>query len=436
MSALNGAVPLTYEQDRYRARSADPSWTHKNVRITYEIRGPLDVAAFGEAVDGFVRRHDALRMRFHRSGDGALVQQAQPVHDGDRYLQCQRVAANSPEQFAGYASALLSRDVLAPWAGEEPPFHLRLLRYDNEHHAMLATFQNVVFDGRAHHLFDHEIWRDYAALTRGESPDRHAAPSFAAAAARQRSRGGADQVARAVTSWRDRLDFSARHRWVRPSNAVETADGAVRADFVGPAAVALRRSCEERGYTVMQWTTAAFARALAVCAGQRGVSLWTSMDSRGSADRDVVGMFAGVCPLPVREPGADLLTVAAEVRGGLLRALRHQQVTAEDVRRLTAAAESDAGARIDRDIYLNLRRYEGDYRPSRRLEALRVATDTYPLRRITVEDTAVLHLRCNEFRDAVLINLRYDGRRVGASLARSIVDHMAAAMTDGYAGPS
>ncbi|MER6214396.1 MULTISPECIES: condensation domain-containing protein [unclassified Streptomyces] len=432
LNAPAGPVPLTFEQERYLAKTRAGGWTTKNVRLSYEILGPFDTELFTEAVRAFVARHDALRLRLAEDGAGGWAQQAHPLVDDETVVERQAVTAASAEQFSRYASALLSRDFVQPWDGERRPFALRLLRRDAGHHAFLANFPNLVFDGRAHQLFASEIWRDYRALLRGE-PAACEAPSFAAAALGQRTRTGPLLRERARDSWRERLGEAVRSPWERPSGAVATEDGSCRAELSGPAVEALRAACERERCTPLQRVVAAFVGALAQQAGQRRVALWTSMDSRLTRQQDVVGMFAASCPLVVREPGAAPEAVLGTVRGQLLEALRHQRVTSADVAALTAEAEAGAGRPYGRDIVLHLRRFDGPSGRTAQDGALRITPDAYPLRRITFDNPAALHLRCDEHRDRIVLDLLYDGGRVGRPLARAVLDGLVHGLVRGAA---
>jgi Condensation domain len=419
-------VPFTYEQEWYHA-NVRKAGTHKNVRLSFEILGPLDRELFDFAVHSFVARHDAVRMDLlpdtERSADTA--QRVRPLGPDERVLFHQEVTAASAAQFDRYASVVLSRDFLTPWPADGGrPYTLRLLRYDAEHHAFLATFQNLVFDGRAHHLLAHEVWRDYVALLRGE-PIPPGAPSFAAAARRQRAAFGPRHLQRAQDSWRDRLGFAALHRWCRPDHAAPSDDGAVRTELREREVTVLREACAREHSTVMQWVVSAFVRAVAQCSGRQRLSLWTSIDSRRAAELDVVGMFAGAAPLKVLDGTAALPDVRAEVGGQILEALRYQQLTAREMKKLVEDHGPDGGW-LGRDVYVNLRRFEGDYRERRDDSGLRATADAYPVRRITFANGSALHLRCDEYRNRLFINLVFDGQRVGRSLALAVLGCLAA----------
>ncbi|WP_405853924.1 condensation domain-containing protein [Streptomyces sp. NBC_01515] len=440
MSGLTGfgagtPFPLTYEQDRFHTKTRSSGWSHKNVQLGFEILGDLDTGALTDAVRAFVLRHDALHLQMAPAPGPHPQQWTRPIAADEEVVRCVNVKAASPGQFSRYASALLSRDCVTPWSyGTQRPFRIRLLRHDENHHALLATFQNLVFDGRAHHLFGHEVWRDYQALRNGEPlPDN--APSFAEAAVRQRAKTGVRQRERAVASWRERLAALTRLSWTAPAGSDHTeAGGMVGDELSGRTVAALRGTCAEFRFTVLQTTVGFFVAALAARTGRTEIGLWTSMDSRSSRDADVVGMFAGSCPLVVRDAAADALSVRTQVRDQLLNALRHQGLTAGDIAVLTREAEEVGGAPVNRDVYVNLRRFEGDSTVTDDGGRLRITDDAYPLQRITFHDRFALHLRCTEFRDRLCVDLLYDGRRADRRLARSILDDMLAGITAATGG--
>ncbi|AGL19155.1 condensation domain-containing protein [Actinoplanes sp. N902-109] len=424
MPALAESIPLTYEQDRYLARLEASGWAHKNVQLSYEILGALDAEALLAAVRAFVTRHDALHLQIAADGHGAARQHRQPLRPGEEPIEFVQVRAASVEQFNRYAAVLLSRDRLTPWRyGHERPYAIRLLRHDEHRHALLATFQNLVFDGRAHHLFGHEIWRDYELLRRGE-PVPVQAPSFVAAAHRQRSRTTAQRRERARESWRERLAFLARHQLFETGDTGRVVGGSVAATIEAAAAATFRRWCAHHRATVLQELVGAFAGALAARTGHRELGLWISMDTRTALDRDVVGMFAGTCPIVLADATADAAVVRSALRVQLARALTSQCLTAAEIAELTAQAGT--ARPVPREIYVNLRRFEGDHRPATASGALTLTPDAYPLRRISFQETNALHLRCTEFRDRIFLELIYDGIRADHALARTVLDDMIA----------
>jgi hypothetical protein len=181
----------------------------------------------------------------------------------------------------------------------------------------------------------------------------------------------------------------------------------------------LRHLCVHAKCTVMQWLVACMARAVAAATERPEVCLWASMDSRRSDERDVVGMFAGMSPLAVQRPTAPLREVVAEVRSAMLEGLRYQQLTAREFTEMTG--QSGAHGPLERDIRVNLRTFPGRYQPDRESGPLQVKADAYAFSRVRFTHGPALHLRCNEYADALLIDLLFDGQRARRPLAQTIL---------------
>jgi hypothetical protein len=146
------------------------------------------------------------------------------------------------------------------------------------------------------------------------------------------------------------------------------------------------------------------------------------MDSRRSDGQEVVGMFAGMSPIAVRRPTAPWDDVVGEVRAAMLEGLRYQQLTAREFTALSR--QSGAEGSLRRDIRLNIRTFPGRYQNNRAFDGLQVAADAYPFKRAASAHGPALHLRCDEYADALLIDLLFDGVRARRSMAQAILDRI------------
>lgn len=419
-------IPLTYEQDRYYGRSVGSAWAHRNVRASFRIEGPVDLDAFGAAITAFALRHDALHMRL----DDGASQRVRPLDPGEQLVTAQRLAASSVDQFSRYVEAVFARDVTRPWADDaQHPFTFRVFQRTERHHAFLATFQGVVFDGRSQHLFEREVWRDYLLFRLGQ-PTGGAAGSFAEAAKRQRARFGPEYSERAKALWRSRLEFLSRHRWVTPVDP-EPPTGRDEVGSVLDSAVTagLRESCPRNRCTPLQWIASAFVAAVAEHTGRTGVGLWTTTDSRTAADRDVVGMFAGVCPLVITDARADRHAVVKQMRQAIINSIRYAQLDWRDICELMSdfadLGSGDQAVPAFADIYMHLQKFDDDYHECKTIEpGLRVTFDAYPPRGLTLVTPAALHLLCEEFRNLIKIKIMFNSRRAGRPVAQAVLDAM------------
>lgn len=419
-------IPLTYEQDRYYGRSVRTKWAHRNVRASFRIEGPLDLDAFGAAIKAFALRHDALHMRL----DGGASQRVHPLDPDEQLVTAQRISASSVDQFSRYVEAVFTRDVTRPWADDaQHPFTFRVFQLNEQHHAFLATFQGVVFDGRSRHLFEREVWRDYHLLRIGQ-PAGSAAGSFAEAATRQQARFGPEYKERAKALYRSRLEFLSRHRWVTPVDPEPPTDRDEVESVLDSAVTAgLRESGRQNRYTPLQWIASAFVAAVAEHTGLAGVGLWTTTDSRTTADRDVVGMFAGTCPLVITDARADRRAVLKQMREAIINSTRYAQLGWRDIEELMSdfadPASSDQVVPAFADIYMHLQKFDDDYHECKTIEpGLRVTAGAYPPRGLTFVTPVALHLLCEEFRNLIEIKIMFNSRRAGRPVAQAVLDSM------------
>ncbi|WP_157999590.1 condensation domain-containing protein, partial [Nitrospirillum viridazoti] len=74
MSDVERTAPLSHAQERlWLLQRFNPADTAYNLTRAFRLRGPLDVAALGQALRAVAWRHAILRTRF-TEGDGAPIQ--------------------------------------------------------------------------------------------------------------------------------------------------------------------------------------------------------------------------------------------------------------------------------------------------------------------------------------------------------------------------
>jgi Condensation domain len=418
-------VPLTYEQDRHYGRSLRSTWPHRNVRVCFRIEGPVDLEAFGEAVRAFAFRHDALQMKPVAGDSGPPAQRIDPLDPADPIVTSQRLGASSVDQFSRYVEAVFTRDVRKPWADDgERPFTFRVFQLDEQHHAFLATFQRVVFDGKSHELFSREVWRNYHLLRHGQ-PIPGPADSFADAAVRQRARFGPEHKQRAKALWRERVEFLTENRWTTPVAPTPPTDHDLVGSVVDSEVTArLRESCRQNRCTPLQWITSSFVASVAEQTGRTGVGFWTTINSRTAADRDVVGTFTAACPLVITDARADRYAVLQQTREAIINSIRYAQLDWRDLEEVMTGFADPAVPGFE-DIYVNLLQFDAGYgQPAAEEPDLRVTADAYPPRGLRLLSNPALHLRCEEFRDLIQIKILFNGERAGRPVAQAVLDGM------------
>ncbi|HWS85805.1 MAG TPA: condensation domain-containing protein, partial [Pyrinomonadaceae bacterium] len=169
-------------------------------RVSWSLRGELDVEVFRSAWGNVVRSHPILRTVFLTEGlDEPLQVVRQHVELPWEYLDWQ--ASDAGEQSARFEALLDEERRCGFRPNEAPLMRLKLVRLGPRHHRFLWSYHHLLLDGWSVALVLREVSEGYEALRRG-----HAAPPTG-------SRPYRDYIAwlqrqdmrRAETYWRETL---------------------------------------------------------------------------------------------------------------------------------------------------------------------------------------------------------------------------------------
>ncbi|MEU6999199.1 amino acid adenylation domain-containing protein [Nonomuraea sp. NPDC046570] len=307
-------VPLSRPQERlWFLNRLDPDDAAYNMWIVRRLRGPLDVEAFGRAVDALVARHESLRTRF-------------PEVDGVPVVVVEPPGRVPVEIVRGDAAELVAARTNAPLdLAERPPLRVTLIEAGPVDHVLCVVAHHILGDGWSLNV----MLDDLAALYSGESP---AEPplQYGDVARWQLAQ---DQGA-AEAYWRDRLVG------LQPLDLpVDRPRGGARKgafhSFRLPAAQAerLAEAGRSRGATPFMTLMAAYQAVLAGQSGRRDLMVATVTSGRDRAALDkVVGYFADTLPIRVDAGGSPSFGELVErTRDSVLEAFAHQSVPLERV---------------------------------------------------------------------------------------------------------
>ncbi|MEQ0563558.1 non-ribosomal peptide synthase/polyketide synthase [Amycolatopsis sp. NEAU-NG30] len=155
--AVVGDVPLTpIQRWFFDAEPANPA--HFNQSVLVELDGPVDEEALRQAFDAVVAHHDALRLRFVRTGDG-WTQHNAPVEQATVLRTVSTVDLESAADEA-HASFDLAR----------PP-HLRALVTDGTRPRLFVAAHHLVVDAVSWGILLEDLERAYRHIQAGEKPD-------------------------------------------------------------------------------------------------------------------------------------------------------------------------------------------------------------------------------------------------------------------------
>ncbi|MBO1419783.1 amino acid adenylation domain-containing protein, partial [Streptomyces sp. FH025] len=317
--------PLSYAQQRlWFLDRFEPGSTEYTSMSVLRLRGALDRAALGAALDALVERHEALRTTFAER-DGRARQVVRPPHPVE--LPCRDVRPAALD-------ALLEEIAATPFdLATGPLLRAHLARLAEDEHVLVLAVHHIATDGWSMGVLGRDLGELYAAAVEGRRPQLPELPvRYTDFAAWQRAR--IDLAEADLEHWRTALAglTPLEPPTDRPRPAVRTKDGAL-VTFTLPAELTerLRERGREADGTLYTVLLAACQVLLARWAGQSDLAVGTVTSGRERGElHDVVGMFVNTLVLrgTVR-PEATFRELLAAARESVLTALAHQEVPFE-----------------------------------------------------------------------------------------------------------
>ncbi|GAA1300732.1 hypothetical protein Psi02_27630 [Planotetraspora silvatica] len=308
-----GSVPpLSHAQERlWFLEQYAPGTTVYTVPVTLRIEGELDETAVEPALLEVVRRHEALRMRFHTTGEGLPVVEI----DAEPRAGFRLETAEGPDE----ARDLIERELSRPFDLDEGPLVRALLvRLTPVDHVLMLAAHHLVTDGWS---FD-VILRELFAFIRGQSPDPPVV-QYGDYAVWQRDR----EYGREVAYWRERLagvpvlDLPTDEP--RPREMCHA--GAVHHFALD---VDLSATAHAHAATPYMVLLSAFQILLSRYSGQHDFAVGTPIAGRGLPELDgVAGMFVNTLAMRADLGGDPTFeTFLARTRESALDAYAHQEL--------------------------------------------------------------------------------------------------------------
>ncbi|WP_432010894.1 non-ribosomal peptide synthase/polyketide synthase [Streptomyces cucumeris] len=332
-----GDLPLSFAQQRlWFLDSFDDDGTEYLTPFGLRLRGELDTAALGAALDGLVARHEPLRTTFAEV-DGRGVQQVREPYRVE--LPLRDLSGTDGAGRARELEELLARETATPVdLRTGPPLRASLIRLADTEHILTLTMHHIVTDGWSTAVIGTDLTELYAAALAGRPAALPVLPiGYADYAAWQRDPdGGAALVEAQLEHWRERLAglVPLELPTDRPRPPVQTRNGALLEFALDAELVAGLRETGRRADGTL------FTALLATCqvlfarwSGQEDITVGTVTSGRERPELEhLVGMFVHTLVLRNRvradRPFPELL---AEVRATVLDAFAHQDVPFERI---------------------------------------------------------------------------------------------------------
>jgi amino acid adenylation domain-containing protein len=329
----HAVYPMSFAQERMwlvdRLRPGSPVY---NVMCTWEIRGPVSIAALAESLDDLLQRHGALRTRFSETSDG-LRQQIVACKLSLKVVDLRQVV---PPDRAVETETILQEAASLPFDLRNPPW-LRavLVRLADDESVLMLVMHHIASDGWSLGIVARELGQAYAARARGFAPTWPALPlQYPEYSVWQRQHLSGVGFARKIGYWRDRLqdlvplDLPTDRR--RP--AVQGDQGAT-VEFTIPAELeaALNATARRHQVTLYMLMLAALQVLLARYSGQNDIAVGSPVSGRSRREHEeLIGFFVNTVVMRGDLSGnptfSDLLS---RTRGFVLDALDYQEVPFE-----------------------------------------------------------------------------------------------------------
>ncbi|MEU3047370.1 condensation domain-containing protein [Streptomyces sp. NPDC006984] len=335
---------------------------------SYRISGALDIDRFIGSVEALVAGHEALRTEIFERPGGELRQRVVGPPDRARLITCKKVLSRSEDQFNRYIRHLVAGEQTKEWDAGTLPFRFRLFRYAPTVHAFVAGFSHTAVDGVGNEILMRDLMRIHREAITGHRPSSAPRRRFMESALRQ-----ADALEKRARGVREH-DFSGvppvTQFQVGSSGSLEdTGTLSRKSDFslAGQELATLRQLADRHGCTEFHWILAAFAMTIFQVTRQDRLKISIPVNLRGTADRDVVGMFVVAVPVLIDRPTVpeDMRRYPREVGTALLRATAMYRMGSPEVLDRSLAAQSQRwGARCRHDLTVNYRKVSGTSRHS------------------------------------------------------------------------
>jgi non-ribosomal peptide synthetase component F len=330
----SGPIPASFAQQRlWFLDQLEPGSASYNIPTAVRLKGDLDAAALGRALDEVLRRHEVLRTSFAseegvpRQVIGEATQLDLPVDD------LRGLSAEGREEAARRLVDAEARGQFDLSRG--PLLRARLVRLDEREHIVLVTMHHIASDGWSIGVLIREVALLYHAFREGKpSPLPEPALQYADYAAWQRDWLRGDVLRAQLDYWRGQLAgvSTLEIPTDRPRPAAMSHRGASRTAAVPKEVVdELKALGRKEGATPYMTLLAAFQVLLHRYSGQTDIPVGTPIAGRTRSELEgLIGFFVNTLVLRGDlSSDPSFREFLSRVRKAALGAYTHQDVPFE-----------------------------------------------------------------------------------------------------------
>ncbi len=294
--------PVSFAQQRlWFLDQFEPNSPFYNIPLAVRLRGPLDVSAFQQALNGLVERHETLRTTFG-SVDNQPVQLIAP--SGTLAMPLEDLSQLPPAERERESQRLAVAEARQPFnLSTGPLVRARLLRLSPSEHIALLTLHHIIADGWSMGVLVAEVAALYQAFANGRPSPLPPLPiQYADFAEWQRDWLAGETLENQLSFWKEHLGS---HPPVlelatdRPRPPVQTSNGATLARTLPrPLADALHELGRREGATLFMTLLTAWNVLLMRYSGQDDICVGTPIANRTRPEIEgLIGFFVNTLVL-------------------------------------------------------------------------------------------------------------------------------------------
>jgi amino acid adenylation domain-containing protein len=329
--------PASFSQERvWFLNQMDESSLAYNANAKLVFSGKLDVDALTRVLRRIVERHEIYRTTFTEI-EGRLFQNIHQPWQVD--LGMVDLVGMSPSDQARHAEEVFNQQARRTFDLKELPLvRWRLVRFQDEKHALFITEHHVIHDGWSFNIFLKELTQLYMAEVANAIPRISESPlQFADFAQWQREFAESDTAQLQLEYWKKTLEgvsplLSLPYDHPRP--VVQTYKGSVEIIEVSEALLQqLSVAARKEHVTQYMLFAAAFQVLLFRYSGQQDFCIGTAIANRKWAEtNDLIGMLVDNVALRARiDPGATIGEQIQQAKKTTLEAYEHQDIPFDKV---------------------------------------------------------------------------------------------------------
>ncbi len=339
------------------------------------LKGEMDPAAMGRALDRIMERHEALRTTFHEV-DSEPVQRVVPVEEA-RFALLREDLTGHPDQ-DGELRRMLADEAAGEFNIERGPLiRGRLIRLSDDEHVLMVALHHIVCDGWSMGVLMNELTTFYGVYRRGEPDPLPPLPiQYVDYAEWQREWMEGEVRQQQATYWRDTLTGAPQLLELpsdHPRPAQQDHAGAFLPLELGEELTAgLKALGQRHGTTLFMTLLAGWAVMLGRLSGQDDVVIGTPTANRKRKEtRGLIGFFVNTLALRMDLGGSP--TVAeflGRVKARAQSAHYRQDIPFEQVVELVKPQRSVAHSPLFQVMFA----WQNAYRGTLELDGLEVTT--------------------------------------------------------------